>query len=287
MGVIKDPATFIQDLIRGAAILALIIIIGKILKLQIRIGNIEIIGNYLSGNRRGAFLAIRDNGLAVLIQAGVIGALGSIFIYWKEKKFVWENVLSFLICAYALTITESRGAMIGVLVSMLFLLVLIGWRALLGTSALLGIFAYFSRRFFFSFDLKDRSSATRIIIWKSVLKIVKDHPWFGVGPGNFVSIYEKYKPAEFKAHNYNVTCAHSNYLSFIIGWGIIGGIIFWGWQVFVIIRAMIKGLTPLQKVILAILISFYAHVTVNDLWATYWGFLLGLIDHPIFRKEAA
>ena len=280
--VIKDPAAFVQNLIRGAAILALSLIIAKIFHLNWQIGSVKI----LSAAKRGMFLEIRDNGLAVLIQTGVVGALGSIFIYWKGKKYVLENIFSFLICAYGLTITESRGAMIGIMVSMVFMFALLGWKALVGAGTAVGIFAFFSSRFFSSFNIKEHSSYLRLIIWKSSLQIVKDHPLFGVGPGNFVSIYEKYKPAQFKASNYNVTCAHSNYLSFIIGWGIIGGILFWGWQLFVIIRAAIKGLTPLQKIILAILISFYAHVTVNDLFATYWGFILGLMDHPSFQKKA-
>ena len=90
---------------------------------------------------------------------------------------------------------------------------------------------------------------------------------------------------KFKIEDFAVTCPHSNYLSIFIGWGLIGGLLFWGWQLFVLVRAIIRGLTPLQRVIIAILISFYVHTTINDLFAAYSGFLLGLIDHQSFKKE--
>ena len=69
---------------------------------------------------------------------------------------------------------------------------------------------------------------TRINIWKSCLNIIRDYPLFGVGPGNFGAVYERYKPEIFIAKNLNVTCAHSNYLTVFIGWGLVGGLLFLG-----------------------------------------------------------
>ncbi|AZR73916.1 hypothetical protein BBF96_11250 [Anoxybacter fermentans] len=278
--VIQDPETFVQDLIRGVMILSIIAIIAKIFNLELSIGQVRILDKF-GPRERGEILYVADNSLGLLFQVGVVGALGSLLIYWKEKKYVIENVITFIVSICGLIISASRGAMVGTLVAVLYLVVRYSFKALLGAGSIVGILAYFSRhRFFSAFDVKAHS--VRIKIWLSSLEIIKDHPFFGVGPGNFGQIYDKYKPASLTKE---VTCAHSNYLNIFIGWGIIGGLLFWGWQLFIFIRAALKGLTPLQRVIIAILISFYVHVMVNELFAAYSGFLLGLVDHPSFGKQ--
>jgi O-antigen ligase len=282
--IIKDPACFIQDLIRGVTVLSLITVIAKLFNLNWSLGNFKLLSRFGKGGR-GEILYIADNGLGILFQTGVVGAIGSLIIYWKEKLYIKENIIAFFLCTCGLVISGSRGAMVGSLIAIVFLVIKNGFYPILGAGLVSTILCLFSKeRFISAFRLQDHM--TRIRIWKSSLNIIKDYPFFGVGPGNFGAIYEKYKPEIFKANNYNVSCAHSNYLNIFIGWGIIGGLLFWGWQLFILIRAAIKGLTPLQRVIIAILISFYVHIAINDLFAAYSGFLLGLIDHQSFKKSA-
>lgn len=279
--VIQDPATFMQDLIRGAAFLSLIAIIAHCFDLQLSIGTIRLLYNFKNGGR-GEILYIADNGLGLLFQAGLVGAFGSLLIYWKEKRCLIENVIAFLLCTFGLVISGSRGAMVGSQVAIVFLLLKNGLLPIIGAGLVTLILYFFSGdRFLSAFRLEEHM--TRINIWKSCLNIIRDYPLFGVGPGNFGAVYERYKPEIFIAKNLNVTCAHSNYLTVFIGWGLVGGLLFWGWQLFVILRNMIKGITPLQRVIIAVLISFYFHTAINDLFAAYSGFLLGLIEHEAFQ----
>lgn len=279
--VIQNPASFIQDLIRGAALLSLIAVVARIFNLNLSIGEFRLLSKFHSGGR-GEILYIADNGLGLLFQAGLVGAFGSLVIYWKEKRYIIENLIAFLLCTFGLVISGSRGAMVSSLVAIFFLS---GFIPIIGAglvSVLLYVFS--GERFLSAFRLEEHM--TRINIWKSCLKIIRDYPLFGVGPGNFGAVYERYKPEVFIARNLNVTCAHSNFLTVFIGWGLVGGLLFWGWQFFIILRNMIKGITPLQRVIIAILISFYAHTAINDLFAAYSGFLLGLVEHEAFRFTA-
>ena len=282
--VIKDPVCFIQELIRGVAFLSLIAIIAKFFSIDCSIGSFRLLSKFTNGGR-GEILYIADNGLGLFFQAGLVGAFGSLIIYWKEKRHLVENLVAFFLCAFGLVITGSRGAMVGSLLAIIFLVIIkIRIIPLIGAGILSLILYFFSgERFVSAFQFKEHM--TRINIWKSCLKIIKDYPLFGVGPGIFGAVYERYKPDIFLAQNLNVTCAHSNYLTIFIGWGLVGGLIFWGWQLTVFIRTTIKGLTPFQRVIIAILISFYAHIAINDLFAAYSGFLLGLIEHESFQKS--
>lgn len=275
---IKDPETFIQNLIRGVAVLALIAVLAKTFNWSLSIGQIRILGRF-AARGRGEILYIADNGLGLLFQAGIVGGIASILGYWQEKKYFLENLVAVLLCSGGLIISASRGAMMGVLVGLAFLIVKYWIAAVIG-GLFVGGLLIVGQRFRSIFKLDNHS--VRLQIWQSSLKIIKDYPLFGVGPGNFGEIYAKYQPDSLKG---NVTCAHSNYLNIFIGWGIIGGILFWGWHLFIFGRAIFKGLTPLQRIIMAILISYFAHVTINELFAAYSGFLLGLLDHPSFQKS--
>jgi len=284
--IIQDPATFVQDLIRGAALLSLIAIIAHLFNISLSLGKLRLISHF-KNEGRGQILYIADNGLGLLFQAGLVGAFGSLMIYWKEKRYLLENIIAFLLCTFGVVISGSRGAMVGSLAAILFLFILkSGLIPIIGAGLVALLLYFFSGdRFLSAFRPGDHT--TRINIWKSCLNIIRDYPLFGVGPGNFGAVYERYKPEIFIVKNLNVTCAHSNYLTVFIGWGLVGGFLFWGWQLYIIVRNMLKGLTPLQRVIIAILISFYVHTAINDLFAAYSGFLLGLLEHEAFRLTAA
>lgn len=277
---IRNPRQFVQDFIRGAIILAFVAVVAKIFHLEWSIGDFRILDQFRLGER-GEILFIANNGLGLVFQAGIIGAIGSLMIYWREKKYIIENTLGFIICSWGLIITGSRGAMLSVLIAICYLIVYFNRKAIFGLIGALGFFIFFAgRRLSSTFEMAGHS--VRIKIWLTSLKIIKENPLFGVGPGNFGRVFEVYRPTGFTEV---VTCAHSNYLNIFVGWGIIGGLLFWGWQIFIFVRAEKRGLQPIQRVIIAILIGFYAHVLINELFAAYAGFLLGLLDHSMFTEE--
>jgi O-antigen ligase len=171
--------------------------------------------------------------------------------------------------------------MMAVTIALCYLILHFNRKAVFGLFGALGFFGVFAgKRFLSTFALSGHS--VRIQIWVTSLKIIKDNLLFGVGPGNFGKVFDVYRSV---SSTKEVTCAHSNYLNIFVGWGIIGGLLFWGWQLFIMVRVGIRGLAPMQRVVIAILIGFYAHVMINELFTAYAGFLLGLLDHSSFDKE--
>jgi len=66
------------------------------------------------------------------------------------------------------------------------------WPVVAGIAALLAAWIVFDK-FTRVYDNPHRSSNDRFFWWKSAWLMFKDHPWFGVGPGNFPSAYLAYK----------------------------------------------------------------------------------------------
>lgn len=104
--------------------------------------------------------------------------------------------------------------------------------------------------------------------------MLKDHFWLGVGPGNFSRVYPLYSAPGYETFR----TPHSTYLNLMTGWGVPGGLLFFGWIAWVMIRNFRRGLTPLQKLMVMILIAFWTHVLFDDLIALYAAFLLGTLE---------
>ncbi len=272
---INEPEAFLRTMIRGAALLSLLAIVGRLLHLHWQIGSFRIFYAFGKGER-GEILYIANNLLGLMAQAGLVGAAAWLMVKWRDQKYRLENIGCCLACLGGILVAGSRGAMMGSAVGILFiliqygvLLVAIGLGSLTGVIYLLArIRGYSLFRFF--------QDPARMKIWQGTMRLIKDRLFFGWGPGVFQPVFERYRPAGLTMR---VTCAHSNYLNIMAGWGIFGSVLLWGWQFFVIIRAWLRGLTPLQRIIIAILLSFYAHIAINDLFASYAGLLLGLVDN--------
>lgn len=282
---IKNPVVFLKDILKGTAFMGLLSIIAKLFHINLVINGIEVITRF-AGNGRGYILGIGDNGLGVLLQVGVVGSLGMLILnkQHEDKAHYIRYILYFLLSLGGLIITNSRGAMVGTAAGVGFLGLCFSWQVILFFGGIFGLWMVFSSRLLNRvksiFSLENRSNYIRIQIYKGTLNMIKDHLFFGVGPGNFGQIYEKYRlPTETE----HAVSPHSNYLNIISGWGIIGGLLFYGWIFFVMVRSWIRGTNSIQKVILAILISFWVHVFFNDLAAAYAGVLLGLLDNENFE----
>jgi len=96
----------------------------------------------------------------------------------------------------ALVLSFSRGAL---LLGLPAALLVMGWRAggrvrwaavalvVIGALALIPLLRL--PRFAAMFDLEQGSTFFRLELWRSSLTMIRQHPWFGVGPGNFPAAY--------------------------------------------------------------------------------------------------
>lgn len=279
---VKNPILFFKDVIRGTAFMSLLTIVFYFLNVKLVIGGVPLITNFHTRGR-AFILGIGDNGLAALIQVGVVAALGLIFIA-NNKREILEYLLYFLLSIGALIITNSRGAMVGSAVSIALISIITSWKVITAFAGVTGFFLYiiprFSQRVKSIIDIDKH--LTRLNIYKGYFNMIKDHLWFGTGPGNFYDVYQKYR---LPGDKLNARTPHSNYLNIITGWGIIGGLILYGWIFFIMLRAWFKGGSKYHKIIVAVLFSFWVHVLINDLFVVYSAVLLGCLDNDYFKKN--
>jgi len=111
-----------------------------------------------------------------------------------ERKKIWIAAASLIFLADVLTF--SRGGYLGMVAGML-VLIFIFWDTfgknykitLFLTSLIIFLTLIIpnpiSERFFSSFNLKEGSNAGRIVMWKKAGEVIAQHPFFGVGIGNF------------------------------------------------------------------------------------------------------
>jgi hypothetical protein len=282
---IDDPVTLLKDVLIGTGILGFLTVIFYLLKVNIVISGVPLITDFQSLAERGYILGVGDNGLGVLLQVGIVGSLGMLFLS-REKKDIILNMLIFIFSSCGLVISGSRGAMVGSVAGVIFLALIVSWKVLTIFGGISGLILYFSpgalERVKSIVSLENRSNYIRIKIWQGTLNMLKDHFWFGVGPGNFREIYQKYRLPE---EAYDAVSPHNNYLHIMSGWGVIGGLLFFGWIFYIIVRAWLRGTSGIQKVMVAILLSFWVHVFFNDLAAVYAGVLMGCLDNDGFIKD--
>ncbi|MDP7324075.1 MAG: O-antigen ligase family protein [Candidatus Woesearchaeota archaeon] len=147
----------------------------------------------------------------------------------------------FLLLLLSLFLTISRSAMLGFAIGIFFFFVLLKWRLL---SRVLGlcflVFFLFSVIFgpLYVIDIFQESigfyvlrptpeTDARLFIWRSNFRAISDHPFVGVGIGNFLHEYERYKlpSAEGLARSRDQMGSHNLFLESFAEQGIIGFLI--------------------------------------------------------------
>lgn len=80
-----------------------------------------------------------------------------------------------------------------------------------------------------TYKLQDISTMERVHRWVAAGFMVKDHPWLGVGPGNFYSTYKPYSVTAFRTYvseNKERSGIHNYYLLILVEQGIPGLLIY-------------------------------------------------------------
>lgn len=151
-------------------------------------------------------------------------------------------VLSLLLAA-CLLLTFARGAWLGFLVGFLFLLVFTGWKRLVAALVILALLvsltvllappAIKGQLSSLAKLGSDTSSIDRLLIWKTGWRMFLDRPVFGHGLNTFMSVFEKYKPPDYK----EIVYAHNCFLQMAAETGIIGLLVFLWLCASILIRA--------------------------------------------------
>ncbi|BAS27917.1 O-antigen ligase family protein [Limnochorda pilosa] len=275
---VRDPEAFLLDLLRATGLLALVVVVARLFELQVSVAGITLLDRFAGPGGRGYVIGQGVNGLAVVLEVGAIGGLAWLATARTGRGRLEGGIIGILSLA-AVFVTLSRGAMVGVAASAVAGALLLSWRVLIPAAALLGVALVssplFRERLLSTLDLA--RNVQRFRIWEGSLKLIRDHPWLGVGPGNFELAYPQYRLPEEYEH---AMTPHNLYLNITTGWGIPGALILFGWIAWVMLRNLRRSMAPYKKVVLLILITFWVHVLFDDLITPQVGLLLGCLDRP-------
>jgi len=244
------------------------------------LGIIFVISGKLTFDGRLQLIFNSPNYLAMYLIPGIISGLFLI------KKGFWRKYFPLSFIMVALFFTFSYLAWLS------FFLVATGmivgglkksFKAILVAFLLVGatflIFAFKTEKMNDLLYLNERSSVfSRLTIWKSAGKTLKENYFLGIGPNNFQDKYlanQKYYPPYLE---WAVPHPHSIYLSFWLGGGFIALItflimLFWWFKDFILQN---KKETILGIVSLGIIVYFLLHGIAdttyfkNDLAVIFW-----------------
>jgi O-antigen ligase len=260
------------------------------------------------------------NSFGAFLSLGVFGALGWMLSAGGRAQSNMAMVLAIL-CLLAMLTTGSRGAFLGMALSMAVLL-FIGreqarqhWKCLLivGVCALAGFFIFGMvgdmasvkaplTLVAESFDPQISALTDRPAIWASTLEMVRDYPVFGTGIGTFFLYYPQYRGDDMSTAG---LMAHSDPLQFASEMGVLGAVLFYAFVILALIKTVKvlrqQGLDPAFRVkvgasfcamaafVLHAHISFHFHVLpllmVGGLAVGYWYVLVRSVEPSAAVRE--
>jgi O-antigen ligase len=150
------------------------------------------------------------------------------------------------------------------------------------------LFPVFQERLFLTFKVGGDSDRFRY--WLAALKMIKDHPFFGIGVGTFMANFSKYLP------NCNISYAHNCYLQIWAETGVLAlisfilfstSLIYFGFKKFLVSKDFL--LLGLLSGAVGFLVHSFFEVNLYSLrLAVLFWVWVGLISAIIFQdKEVA
>jgi len=152
----------------------------------------------------------------VMTQGGLLllfscMALSMLLFTHNRIRYLWG--LGFLLSLFALILTQTRSAWVGLVIASSLVLLIYKPKALIIVPLAIGIFYFTSsqpikRRALSSLSLTHPDNRTRVEYMRVGIKIIKDYPFFGTGPDTIEMVfqnpkYELSKRAKRNVHLHN------------------------------------------------------------------------------------
>jgi putative inorganic carbon (hco3(-)) transporter len=221
----------------------------------------------------------------------------------------WWYAAALLVQGVAMLFSYVRGAWLGFISALVFLIVLKNKKMVfLLLLLVLVVFAAAPQPLQYRIrnitNLNVGSTQVRLTQWHNAVKIFKDHPWTGVGWIDLANIHKQYAPkgADLNYEAYWIGHFHSNYVMFLVCFGVIGvvSLIYFLYTLFRVLwrisRAIPKSL-PAEKAwaygTLAASLGFWINGffdwTFGDAEpVTLWWLTLGItfaIHHSLYSQQ--
>ncbi len=247
-----------------------------------------------------------------------------LFFRSQNKSARWLYILPLIFMFWEFRNMRTSGAIIGLSLSVLLLLLLVGLSHVnkkirrvslvvfvVAVIALVGIFsqtksAWFQNSFLKNLTAQKVTFQTRLISWRGAAVDFKYHPIFGTGFGNYAIIFDKHFTSDF----YNYTTgdtyfdrAHNNLIDITSTTGLVGlvtylsifiAVLYYLYKEFKLngrrIDSDANGLNSLEILIIVALIAAYfiQNLAIFDSFSTFLGLMtiLGFIYWLNFRRTA-
>lgn len=199
---------------------------------------------------------------AFFLNLCLFAGLGYFFSVRRALPKIWIGAASVLM-VLAIGLSFSRGAYLGLLAGIaFFVLIFIKRMGVLGkVSVVIGAIIalvfilnsnIISQRLVSSFNLKEGSNAERYKNWVQAVEIIRDHPWGGVGLGNYA------RTVDPTATDRSSIYAHNLFLDIAAETGILNAIVFF----FLMLISVWKNIEKDSMINLGLasgLVAFFVH----------------------------
>ncbi len=186
--------------------------------------------------------------------AQFIAAISYLFllVQGKERKHVLLNLALFLLCVISMFYTGGRGALFGLAMGLVFLFLFfpVQYKVLFAVPILIvSLVIFFYRENFVVFNRQTNTVSAleeRQLFWADALRIVEVHPLLGIGIGNYQLYTEKHDPDNFWFSQGEITFfdqPESGYLKYLVEFGIFGFLVFMGFILIPMAKAVWLYLT--------------------------------------------
>jgi putative inorganic carbon (hco3(-)) transporter len=246
----------------------------------------KIFGIVTYDNRLQAFY-LSPNYLAMYLSSGIFFGFYFLIKFFQNRRGAYHFFLHVLLLALIfipLYFTYSYGAWIAVCLSFLAITLFtvnkknsLAISALIVIAATVFIFQTNTQKISALTQSSERSSlASRMMIWNASLMMIEQHPFWGVGPGNFQATYlslQKYFPPYLE---WAVPQPHNLFLAFWIQAGLLG---FFGFLLLLsfILRMLWQSLKNKKDTAFIMpLLGYFIYFVLH-----------GLVDTPYWKNDLA
>ncbi|MEJ5363562.1 MAG: O-antigen ligase family protein [Desulfosoma sp.] len=210
-------------------------------------------GSFINRNHYAAFLGMVWPVLAAFTAAGfrepqAPGGLTAREGRWERRHKTLLGLFATGFVLLALVFSRSRGGIVSAAAAATVLVLSAGsrkktvtaavaacWLVLLSYGAMIGFDEILAR-----FDRLENDAPGRFRLWEDTWRMLRDHPWTGVGPGAFQEAHKVYQDhllePQFAGH------AHNDYLEWTAEWGWPAGLAgigaLWGLWIYGLLRVV-------------------------------------------------
>jgi putative inorganic carbon (HCO3(-)) transporter len=202
---------------------------------------------------------------------------------WNLSNSLWEFVRSnifvigvLLFGFMGLLFSVSRGALIGIFASLIFISFFSKWKKWIWLGLIIVVMVamlipQIRDNITGVFNTSDVSTDVRLVMWKGAVRIIKDNPIAGTGLASFPVVYEDYKEA---AHTEFFPNPDHLILTLWIEMGLAGLVIF----CWLVVRFFKVGISLLRE---------YKYYAVGLMAAMIALLTHGFLDTPYFKNDLA